>query len=83
MIEERNSGTPDDPATASKYSIEDSDIAMYIGQIEHIDRKIANYPAIMEVVKEESAAYFAGQKSVDDVCAIIQNRVELILQESQ
>ncbi|MBQ5966344.1 MAG: extracellular solute-binding protein [Clostridiales bacterium] len=83
MIEERNSGTPDDPATASKYSIEDSDIAMYIGQIEHIDRKIANYPAIMNVVKEEAAAYFAGQKSVDDVCAIIQNRVKLILQESQ
>lgn len=83
MIEKRNEGTSDDPAGISKYSIEDSDIARYIEQIEHINRKIANYPAIMNVVKEEAAAYFAGQKSVDDVCAIIQNRVELILQESQ
>lgn len=82
-LEKQNQETPDDPALGPKDSIEDSDISKYIDQIEHIDRKIANYPAIMEVVKEEAAAYFAGQKSVDDVCAIIQNRVELILQESQ
>ena len=82
-LEKQNQETPDDPALGPKDSIEDSDINTYIALVEHIDRKIANYPAIMNVVKEESAAYFAGQKSVDDVCAIIQNRVELILQESQ
>ncbi len=82
-LEKQNQETPDDPALGPKDSIEDSDINTYIALVEHIDRKIANYPAIMNVVKEEAAAYFAGQKSVDDVCAIIQNRVELILQESQ
>ena len=83
MVEKRNEGTSDDPADKSKYSVEDSDITKYIDQIGHIDRKIANYPAIMNVVKEEAAAYFADQRSVDDVASIIQNRVMLILQESQ
>ena len=83
MIDKQNQETPDDPALGPKDSIEDSDINTYIALVEHIDRKIANYPAIMNVVKEEAAAYFADQRSVDDVCAIIQNRVKLILQESQ
>ena len=83
MIDKKNQETPDDPALGPKDSIEDSDINTYIALVEHIDRKIANYPAIMNVVKEEAAAYFADQRSVDDVCAIIQNRVKLILQESQ
>lgn len=82
-LEKQNQETPDDPALGPKDSIEDSDINTYFALVEHIDRKIANYPAIMNVVKEEAAAYFADQRSVDDVCAIIQNRVELILQESQ
>ena len=83
MIDKQNQETPDDPALGPKDSIEDSDINTYFALVEHIDRKIANYPAIMNVVKEEAAAYFADQRSVDDVCAIIQNRVKLILQESQ
>lgn len=82
-LEKQNQETPDDPALGPKDSIEDSDINTYFALVEHIDRKIANYPAIMNVVKEEAAAYFADQRSVDDVCAIIQNRVKLILQESQ
>lgn len=82
-IEKQNQDTPDDPAYGVKYSIEDSDVRKYIGMVEHINRKIAAYPAIINVVKEEAAAYFAGQKSVDDVVSLIQNRVELILKESQ
>ena len=82
-LEKQNQETPDDPALGPKDSIEDSDINTYFALVEHIDRKIANYPAIMNVVKEEAAAYFADQRSVDDVASIIQNRVMLILQESQ
>ena len=72
-----------DPLSGPQETIEDADIAALKNQIEHIDRKIADYPAILSVVKEEAAAYFAGQKSVDDVAALIQNRVMVILQESQ
>ncbi|MBR5058613.1 MAG: hypothetical protein IKX04_08600, partial [Clostridiales bacterium] len=38
---------------------------------------------IVSVVMEESAAYFAGQKSIDEVVAIIDNRVQTILNERQ
>ncbi|MBO4688580.1 MAG: extracellular solute-binding protein [Clostridiales bacterium] len=82
-VEKMNQNTQNDPLAGPPETIEDADIAMYIDQIEHIDRKIATYPAILAVVKEEAAAYFAGQKSVDDVASVIQNRVMLILQESQ
>ncbi len=82
-LEEMNSNTPDDPLAGPKETIEDADIKKFIDQVGHIDRKIAAYPAILSVVKEEAAAYFAGQKSVDDVATLIQNRVMLILQESK
>ena len=36
---------------------------------------------IMNIVMEETAGYFAGQRSVDDVCSIIQNRATLVVQE--
>ena len=38
---------------------------------------------IVNVVMEESAAYFAGQKTIDEVVAIIDNRVQTILNERQ
>ncbi|MCR5057288.1 MAG: extracellular solute-binding protein [Clostridiales bacterium] len=38
---------------------------------------------IVNVVMEESAPYFAGQKSLDEVVAIIDNRVQTILNERQ
>lgn len=38
---------------------------------------------IMNMIREESAAYFAGQKTVDDVAAGIQNRVSLYVDENR
>ena len=37
----------------------------------------------MSIIKEECGAYFAGQKSLDDVIDIMQNRIELYLAESK
>lgn len=37
--------------------------------------------ALQNIIDEEAASYFSGQKSVDDVAAIIQNRASLYLQE--
>lgn len=36
---------------------------------------------IMDIILEESAGFFAGQRSIDDVCGIIQNRATLVVQE--
>ena len=38
---------------------------------------------ITEIVTEEAAAYFSGQKSAEDVAAIIQNRVTNYVRENQ
>lgn len=38
---------------------------------------------IWDIVKEEASAYFAGDKSVDDVCTVIQDRVTTYVNESK
>ena len=39
-------------------------------------------PAI-SIVKEEAAAFFAGDKSAEEVAKIVQNRVSIYLAEQQ
>ena len=46
-----------------------------------VNTQISSDPYIQEIIKEESAAYFAGQKSAEDVSGIIQNRAKTIVQE--
>ena len=36
----------------------------------------------MAIIEEEAGAYFAGQKSLEEVTNIIQNRIELYLAEN-
>ena len=38
---------------------------------------------ILNIILEEAAGYFSGQKSVDDAASVIQNRVQLYLNETQ
>ena len=38
---------------------------------------------LMEIVKEEATAYFNGDKSVDDVCKVIQNRATTYVNENK
>lgn len=43
---------------------------------------IAGDDEIMKIIHEEAQAYYSGQKSVDDVASIIQNRVSLYVSEN-
>jgi hypothetical protein len=36
---------------------------------------------LQSIISEETAPYFAGQKTLDEVCAIIQNRAQLYIGE--
>lgn len=45
------------------------------------DGRFRYYPEIQRIINEEAQAYFTGQKSLDAVTELIQNRVELYLQE--
>ena len=38
---------------------------------------------IMSIIEEECGAYFAGQKSVDEVAGIVQSRIQTYVNESR
>ena len=38
---------------------------------------------VVSIVLEETAPYYAGDKSLDEVIGIIQNRVQLLLNENR
>ncbi len=61
------------------YSDEELQIVRdYISSVNHI-----RYPdvEIINIVLEESIAYFSGQKNTDDVISNINNRVQIVLDE--
>ena len=73
----------DDPYLMTMCPIDAESAKEYVEYLEHVTMKTATYPTILSVVEEEAAAYFAGQKSAEDVAKIIQDRVMTILQEAQ
>ncbi len=46
-----------------------------------VDGSIYYDAEIMDIIKEEAAPYYDGQKSVDEVCDIIQSRVSMYVNE--
>ena len=55
-----------------------------VEQIEGMDfrPRSAEEEQIIEIVAEEADTYYNGDKSLEDVTAVIQNRVELLLKET-
>ncbi len=46
--------------------------------------KVANYDtSIYDIVNEQAQAFFAGQKSVDDVCRLIQSKANIYVNEQR
>ena len=61
----------------------DEDNKKIIDFIKSADRVYHNDRYITVIVEEEAGAYFAGQKSAEDVAEIIQNRVQNYLNENR
>ena len=61
--------------------ITEEDINELRGLIEAATTTISSDKAMLDVITEEAAAYFAGDRSEDDVLANIQNRCSLIVNE--
>lgn len=61
----------------------DEDNKKIIDFIKSADRVYHNDRYITVIVEEEAGAYFAGQKSAEDVAEIIQNRVQNYLDENR
>jgi ABC-type glycerol-3-phosphate transport system substrate-binding protein len=46
-----------------------------------VDSVLSSNQVLQNIIDEETPPYFAGQKTVDEVCEIIQNRAELYINE--
>lgn len=63
------------------YEASQEDVDAVRELIERADCKFQFHPEIQNIISEEAEAYFTGQKSLEEVAALIQNRVSLYLKE--
>lgn len=59
------------------------EINMFMDLINHTKRVYYHNPIVNNIIQEEAAYYFAGDKSLDDIVKIIQNRVETYINEKR
>lgn len=60
----------------------DEDIAEVRALVDKADTVAYTNEAIVSIIEEEVAAYFAGQKTADEVAGIIQSRISVYLKEN-
>lgn len=68
--------------TAQIYAATEEEIAVLRQMISTVRVEGVRSRPILEIVKEEAAAYFADQKSAEEVAKIIQSRVSLYISEN-
>ena len=61
--------------------ITEETVSEFIEIVESIRLVSSSDPSVMAIVLEEAPGYFTGQRSVEKVCDIIQNRAKTIVQE--
>lgn len=54
-----------------------------LGFMQSVDQLYTNNQALIDIISEEAAPYFAGQKNVKEVVDIIQNRVQIYVSENR
>lgn len=61
----------------------DKQVEMYRDLIDRVDREYSYNQEIIDIIDEEAAAFFAGQKSASEVAEIIQNRATTYINENK
>jgi len=69
--------------TLEVYAAKEEEIAKVKELIGKIDRMERVDDQILSIISEEAGAYFDGQKSVDDVVAVIQSRANIYMNENK
>ena len=70
-----------DDVTITVYKATQSDVNAIRTLVERADCKYEYLTEIQDIINEEADYYFAGQKSVEEVMSLIQNRVSLYIAE--
>ena len=61
--------------------VHEEDIDMLRELVENADTMAVRDEAILAIISEDAAGYFAGDRSADDVLSIIQNRTKTVVTE--
>lgn len=62
----------------------DEEVWRIVDFILSVNKKASDdYEKALEIISEEAAGYFSGAKSVDDVAAVIQSRMSILVSEDQ
>ena len=61
--------------------VKQEDIDTLTSLVEKADTIISDDEAVFNIIAEEAAGYFAGDRTIDDVLKNIQNRTKIIVQE--
>ena len=63
--------------------LKDEDISRFRALVDNTSMTNFNNDAVSKIISEEAAAYFNGDKSLDDVCTIIQDRATTYINENK
>lgn len=61
----------------------DDEIAEFRDVVDNINGRVSADRKIMEIIREESERYYFGEKTADEACALIQDRVHTYVNESK
>jgi ABC-type glycerol-3-phosphate transport system substrate-binding protein len=70
-----------DDLTVEIYAITQEEADMIMDLINSAERTASYDESIMEIIRDEAAAFFAGQKSAKETAAVIQSRVNIYVNE--
>ena len=62
--------------------ISDSEVDQMYSFLKSLDSSSYYDASVENIISEEAAAYFAGQKSAEDVAGVIQSRVQIYINEN-
>ncbi|EOS76141.1 hypothetical protein C819_01904 [Lachnospiraceae bacterium 10-1] len=68
--------------TVEVYAANEEQVARVREMIETAQNEESMNTEILNIISEEASGYFEGQKSVEDVAAVVQNRVQLYMNEN-
>lgn len=61
--------------------LDENDINYLTSLFESIDHRLLRSDTILEIIQDETTAYFSGDKDAEDVSELVQNRVQIYLSE--
>ena len=64
-----------------KGPISESDAALLTDLLAHIEHTTLYDQTALDIIKEESAAYFGGTRSAEETAAMVQSRISIYVSE--